>query len=158
MWQGRYLFKARRTRKARPRGRFAWREGNLSGTKACRGRRFGALPAGFARQASASGLVSETFNAVLTSSPGARIGARGATRFSTSLQVVSTMWTEPRNPNIAPLMPRPHECGGRVHPSAPRGGLYGAGGGAHTRVDMPWLFSGGKVIPQSGQEHPRTEL
>ena len=104
------------------------------------------------------GLVSETFNAVLESSRGARIGARGATRFSTSLKVVSTMWTEPRNPNIAPLMPRPHECVGRVHPSARRGGLDGAGGGAHSQVDMPWRHSGGKVIPQSGQEHPRIEL
>lgn len=100
-------------------------------------------------------------NAVLESSRGARIGARGATRFSTSQQVVSTMWTESRNPNIAPLMALPHESARRAHPSA---GLDGAGAGVidprgvSPRVDMPWHLSGGKVIPQGGQEHPRTEL
>ena len=67
------------------------------------------------------------------------------------------MWTESRNPNIAPLMARPLVQATNAHPSADTA-MKGAGGGVASRIDMPWLTSGGKVTPVDGQEHPRTEL
>jgi hypothetical protein len=117
-------------------------------------------PEGFARQGfSRAGLVSETFNTVLERlfrSP--RVGARGATRFSTSSGVVSTMWTQSRKPNTVPLMARPQMLATNAHPSAAAFEPWPPGGGVASRIDMPWLTSGGKVTPVDGEEHPRTEL
>jgi hypothetical protein len=77
-------------------------------------------PEGFARQGfSRVGLVSETFNAVFgVSSTGAPGSAPEAPRAFPPPGVVSTMWTESRNPNIAPLMARPRTLATNAHPSA----------------------------------------
>jgi hypothetical protein len=67
------------------------------------------------------------------------------------------MWTESRNPNTAPLMARPQSLATNAHPSAVFA-VNVAKTGCASKIDMPWLSSGGKEIPKGGQEHPRTEL
>jgi hypothetical protein len=62
------------------------------------------------------------------------------------------MWTESRYPNTAALMAR--SLWGAI---ADRGEVY-ARTGSTLEIDMPWLSSGGKVIPLDGQEHSRPEL
>ena len=86
-------------------------------------------------------------------------------------EVVSTMWTESRNPNNAELMARPIAWSiaatsiairAQVSVLTPIGRVAGAARGrsstGSTNEARLALSSGGKVTPANGQEHPRTEL
>ena len=75
------------------------------------------------------------------------------------------MWTEPRYPNNTALMARPHARANvhllpwfAVRARARTAAVAPVARSFAPIFDMPWLPPGGKVIPQGGQEHPRTEL